>query len=95
MWIHKLILDLSRLKLFLSGVSVDATDSEGNTALHLAAANDRPSAIGTLVKGGASVDAANQVGWTPLMQAARHGHSAAVAALLQARADVTCRSVLG
>ena len=77
------------------GVNVNGCDSDGNTALHAAAANNRAACVGALLRAGASANSTNSEGWTPLMQAVRHAHDAAMTALLHAGADATCKTVLG
>ncbi|KFM56676.1 Ankyrin repeat domain-containing protein 17, partial [Stegodyphus mimosarum] len=65
------------------GLSVDVQNSEGETALQIAAANGFIDIVSLLLDKGALIDHPNCYGWTPLMHAARHGHSATVAYLLK------------
>lgn len=51
--------------LCASGASLSATNSQGNTALHLAAVNGHVDAVAVLVDAGADVSAANKEGKTP------------------------------
>jgi ankyrin repeat protein len=64
-------------------------DSDGLTALHVAAMNDQPVAMRALLEAGADVNARTELGSTPLMAAARAGAVTAVNELLTAGADVT------
>ena len=56
---------------------VNAADSFGNTAMHMAVINNRPAVIDwlmTLDEGRPSLEMLNHEGFTPLTLAARHGH---------------------
>jgi ankyrin repeat protein len=72
-----------------AGVSVDAEDRGGQTAMHEAAAGDwgNATAIRTLLALGAAVDPADKQGVTPLMLAAGNGETACIKLLLGAGAD--------
>lgn len=76
-------------------VTVDSSDDEENTALHLAAANGHEAVVALLLKRGALVDKTNAYGWTPLMQAARQGHTAVVVLLVENHACVNASNKLG
>ena len=81
--------------LFSSGEDIDAVDSEGNSALHLAAANGSAEGVAALVVGGACIDCCNVNGQTPLMQAARCCNMQIVDILLRAGADTELKNVFG
>lgn len=66
---------------------VGATQSDGATALLLAADRDDLAAAQTLIRAGADVNAANEYGATPLSVAAGNGNTALVTLLLDAKAD--------
>ncbi len=69
------------------GVSANARQADGATALHWAAHWDDAAMADALVRAGADVDAANDFGATPLWLACLNGSEAMVAALLAAGAD--------
>jgi ankyrin repeat protein len=54
-------------------VNVSAADSQGNTALHYAAAADHAKSVSILIAKGATVDARNKQNETPLHRAAARG----------------------
>ena len=53
------------------GADVNATDADGNTSLHIAAANNQPSAVRFLLSLGAQLDLQNNQGETPLHASVR------------------------
>lgn len=63
------------------GADANASDSQGNTALHRAAFTNKAAAIDALAEAGADVEATDVAGWTPLHDAAAEGSSDAVLAL--------------
>lgn len=69
------------------GASVDATNSQGITALWGASLNGHLGIVKALLKVGADVDKPRNTGVTPLLIASHGGHSSIVDALLEARAD--------
>ena len=68
--------------------SIDAHDSHGNTALHIAAKLGRTSTVRALVAAGASLNLCGGRGWTPLARACREGHPECAAVLVAAGADL-------
>ena len=78
--------DISALKKLGRKVA-RAVDSEGDTALHLAALGP-PAAVEALLTRRAKVDAANQARITPLHVAVQNGHLSNSRLLLENRADV-------
>ena len=68
--------------LVLNGAEVDATDSEGATALHYVVSNVLYSCVNTLVQEKAQVNARDYLGLTALHKAARCGNHFMVAELL-------------
>lgn len=70
--------------LIRHGCDVNASDSDGVTALYLAALNDQPYSIDVLVKAGAKVEARSpgRHRWSALHVACAYGSNEAVSALL-------------
>ena len=79
------------------GADLDAPDTKGHTALHLAAETwkDSQENIMALVDAGAGVEARDESGETPLHLAASRGTLAKINALLDAEADVNARDTDG
>jgi len=69
--------------LIKSGADVNATQSDGATALHWAAYLNDPETTALLVRAGAKVDAKNDLGVTPLALAAQQGGAAVIQELLK------------
>ncbi|MER5828537.1 ankyrin repeat domain-containing protein, partial [Streptomyces mirabilis] len=70
------------VRLLRSGVSPDAVDEDGQTALYLAAVSDRPGVVRLLLVAGAAPDRLSQGTDAPLCGAACGGHTEVVRALL-------------
>jgi ankyrin repeat protein len=68
-------------------VDVNATQPDGTTALHWAAAWNNEDAVGLLLRAGADAKARNRYGATPLSEAVTSGSAAMVDTLLKAGAD--------
>ncbi|CBJ26830.1 EsV-1-21 [Ectocarpus siliculosus] len=68
--------------LLRTGAPVDGKDSQGCTALHVAAAERQLEAMDMLVQAGASLEAGGPAKCTPLDWAARHVNPASIIALL-------------
>ena len=68
--------------------SIDAHDSHGRTALHIAAHAGRTSTVRALVAAGATLNARTRYGWSPLTDACKEGHHECVAVLVAAGADI-------
>ena len=73
--------------LLAQGVSVDAAEGDGTTALHWASYRDDVETVGLLLDAGADVDATNDLGATPLWTAGQNGSTAMVGRLLTAGAN--------
>jgi ankyrin repeat protein len=73
--------------LLTGGVDVNATQSDGTTALHWAAYHEDAESAALLIKAGANVNAANRYGVPPLALACTNGNAAVVKLLLEAGAD--------
>jgi ankyrin repeat protein len=75
---------------------VNASQGDGMTALHWAAAKNNVELVNALLHAGANVRAATRLGgYTPLVLAARNGSDAVVEPLLAAGADVNVRTSNG
>ncbi|MBI2437872.1 MAG: ankyrin repeat domain-containing protein [Lentisphaerae bacterium] len=72
-----------------------AIDSDGSTAVHLAAQFNRLEEAAALLAKGANINAINKVGLTPLHLAALAGHSAIVNLLLEHGANLKAQDVFG
>lgn len=68
--------------LAIRGCSVDAADTRGNTALHLAAVRGFDDVVRWLLKKRIPVDVTNRAGQTPLLWAVDDGHASTVKLLL-------------
>ncbi|XWS73658.1 hypothetical protein CRYUN_Cryun02cG0147600 [Craigia yunnanensis] len=79
--------DLTRLAS--TGVSLDSKDSEGRTALHMAAANGHLGIVEYLIGNGADVNASNVENNTPLHWACLNGHVEVVKKLVLSGANVS------
>ncbi|CAL4190548.1 unnamed protein product, partial [Meganyctiphanes norvegica] len=66
--------------------------SYSKTALHMAALNNFPSIVRTLLSKGANLEARNDQGWTPLYSASRDGCNEALAVLISCGADVNAQT---
>jgi ankyrin repeat protein len=85
--------DLAKVKALLKDNPelVSSRDSNGNTALHLAAEKGRQGVAELLLIYTAEVNARNQFGWTPLHLAARNGHKDVAKLLLANKADLNAK----
>ena len=80
--------DLARVRALLAQhTNVNATDSDGSTALHWAAQRDNAEIVQLLIAAGANVKAATLYNITPLWLACGNGDAGIVTALLDAGAD--------
>ena len=75
-------------QLLAEGISVEACDSNGRTALHLAALNDHTETILVLLDAGIDIDARDACGMTPVSIAAQAGKTEALCVLVDDGADV-------
>ena len=79
-----------------ASAGVDARDSAGKTALHVASANEAGLETATLLLDlGASCHIADKSGMTPLIAAAKHGHLARCSLLVARGADMAHRDFQG
>ena len=78
-----------------SGVSADATDDDGATALHYAARYGRLEGAQYLLRRGVTVDAQNDDKHTALLIAAMYGHVAVVQELVKHGANTSLRDCYG
>src|SRR5579885_3406570 len=76
-------------KLISEHAEVNASASDGSSALLWAAYHSNTEMVKALIAAGAAVDAANHYGVTPLLQASRNGDVEVMRALLDAGADPT------
>merc|ERR1719263_684217 len=77
--------------LHLYGVKVNTCDSEGRTALHIAAANDDVDAVCRLLEWGADVNLRDNKKQTPLHASAAGGHFAVTMLLLEVGAEMNAK----
>ncbi len=77
------------------GVSANARDRFGVSALENAADSDRADLLELLLENGADVNQTGNFGMTPLMIAAGKGNTRAIAALIDAGADVNVQGSMG
>ncbi|XP_078171686.1 ankyrin repeat family protein [Carex rostrata] len=75
--------------LFSIGFPLDSKDSQGRTALHMAAANGHLAIVDYLIKNGADVNVTNLEKNTPLHWACLNGHMEVIKALIIAGANVS------
>jgi ankyrin repeat protein len=89
--LHRAALEgfLAHCKILIThGAHVNAINSDGDTALHVAALHGHANVITYLIKtAGADVNACNNGGVSPLHKAAFGGHAAAVGVLMSNGAD--------
>jgi ankyrin repeat protein len=76
------------LALLQQKVNVNATESDGTTALHWAVQRDDLDLVERLIKAGANLNAKNDYGSSPMSEAALNGNVAILDKLLKAGADV-------
>ena len=81
--------------LLVNGISINAIDKQGNTALMLAAAANQIQVVALLVNNGANVNMQNQAGDTALMLAAANGAAEIVCLLLDANASPNIKNRKG
>ena len=74
---------------------IDATESRGKTALHVATAHDRVDIILLLLQHDAAVNACSDGGWTPLHNACDKGCEGIVRILLRAGAHINSQLLNG
>lgn len=77
--------------LLASGISVNVTDHDGETALMKAADKGRLEAVKALLAAGANVNACDEDGETALMMAADEGRTEVVRTLIAAGAELNLR----
>ncbi|XVF47240.1 hypothetical protein PTKIN_Ptkin03bG0093500 [Pterospermum kingtungense] len=77
------------LRLASMGVSLDSKDSQGRTALHMAAANGHLDIVQYLIGSGVDVNASNVENNTPLHWACLNGHVEVVKKLILSGANVS------
>ncbi|XP_077218627.1 ankyrin repeat family protein [Tasmannia lanceolata] len=77
------------INLSSKGVSLDSKDSQGRTALHMAAANGHFNIVEYLIKNRADLNACNADKNTPLHWACLNGHIEVVRRLILGGADVS------
>ena len=82
-------------RLLKSGVSPDARDRFGGSALEGAADGGFTEIVQVLIRKGADVNARGPLGGTPLILAAANGHLETVRGLLEAGADPTVKAQTG
>lgn len=73
----------------------EATDDDGRTAMHYAAAGGSSEVVRALVEMGCDVNASDDDGSTPLAEAATRGNIAVVELLIELGADITVKNADG
>jgi ankyrin repeat protein len=78
------------IDMLLTGgdLAVDETDSDANTALHVAVEGQKLAAVLRLLDYGADPNAENAAGWTPVHLAVRTGSTDIVQALVERGGDL-------
>lgn len=76
-------------------VSLNSSDSDGDTPLHVMVLRKDRYAVDVLIAAGANVNAVGDMGETPLHVAVAHGDEAIIRALLRAGARTDIRSEFG
>ncbi|KAJ1696807.1 hypothetical protein LUZ63_005319 [Rhynchospora breviuscula] len=77
------------VRLFSIGVPLDSKDSQGRTALHMAAANGHLVIVDYLIQNGADVNVTNLEKNTPLHWACLNGHLEVIKSLIMSGASVS------
>jgi ankyrin repeat protein len=84
--------DLEQVKKALAaGAHIDARDTFGRTALHLASEAGDVAVVAHLIAAGADIEARDDEGETPLFGASTSGRSAVVAQLIAAGANIQAK----
>ncbi len=83
------------LRLLGQGADIAASNANGETALHSAAAHNQVNATRLLIEKGANVNAQTISGWSPLHSAARFGSTDVVSILLLSGSDRDYRNNAG
>jgi uncharacterized protein len=78
-----------------SKADLNATQTDGATALHWAAYHDKAEIVESLLKAGAKADLKNRYGITPLLIGCQNGHESIVRALLAAGANANASQLGG
>ncbi|KAF8417411.1 ankyrin repeat-containing domain protein [Tirmania nivea] len=75
-------------RMLSKGISIDAENSYGETALHVAAAKGHIGRVKVLIEKGATIDAITKNDWTALHVASRNGHIEVMKVLLDRGANI-------
>ena len=84
--------DVAGVLACFSAGRIDAQDSDGRTALHLAAAAGHSEVVKCLIERGAQVSTVDEGNWSPIHSAAAAGRSECLMDLLAAGANVDARA---
>lgn len=76
-------------QLINQGVDINATDPDGNSALHRAASKGQRDIVEQILSFGGNVNVKNRLGETPLFLAAKAGHDKTIKLLLDSGADTS------
>ena len=77
--------------LLEAGADVNARNTYGQSAMHMAAAQGFADILDLLINNGGDIGAKTNTGWTPLHEACWHGRVEVARKLLEAGADVNMR----
>ncbi|KAF8417400.1 hypothetical protein EV426DRAFT_376691 [Tirmania nivea] len=82
------VAELGVRRMLSKGISIDAGNVYGETALHVAARKGQTGRVKVLIEKGATIDATNKDNWTALHLAAQNGHMEVVKVLLDRSATI-------
>ncbi len=80
------------LQMIEQGADIFSSNTNGETALHSAAAHNQVDAVRLLIKNGADVNSTTISGWTPLHSAARFGAEDVIHLLIQSGSTTQLRN---
>ncbi|HYW80623.1 MAG TPA: ankyrin repeat domain-containing protein [Thermoguttaceae bacterium] len=81
--------------LIQAGADVNATHSQGGSALSIASYNGHTKAVELLLRSGANVNVRDRAGWTPLICASFNGHTQVAKMLIASGAALSATDSIG